>query len=146
VSATPWGTYARIAESLRVRFADAPAGAAVPSEAALAAEFGVARNTVRRALATLEGDGVIAPQPGRGRVVGPATAEAAFRRVAESLRAEITSGRLAPGDRVPSESELMLRYGVSRATVRRGLSVMQAEGLVAAVHGRGRFVDASGRH
>lgn len=117
----------------------------MPSEMALAAEFGVARNTVRRALAALESDGVIASLPGRGRVVGPTTVDAAFRRVADGLRAEIMSGRLSPGDRVPSESQLMVHYGVSRATARRGLTVMHAEGLITAVHGKGRFVDASGR-
>lgn len=39
----------------------------------------------------------------------------------------------------------MSRYGASRSTVRRGLSVIEAEGLVTAVHGKGRFVDGSGR-
>lgn len=145
VRATPWGTYARIAESLRARLVDVEAGARVPSEAELVAEFGVARNTVRRALAALEHDGLIVTLPGRGRVVGSGRSDAGYQRVADALRAEITSGRRAAGDRVPSESELMSLHGVSRSTVRRGLSVMEAEGLVTAVHGRGRFVHGSGR-
>ena len=139
VRATPWGTYARIADALRARLSTPKPGAPVPSEAALAAEFGVARNTVRRALAALEHDGVIVSLPGRGRVVGGTGAAAGYRRVADALRAEITSGRWVAGDRVPSESELMSLYGVSRSTVRRGLSVMEAEGLVTAVHGQGTF-------
>lgn len=145
MGATPWGTYERIAGSLRARLADAEPGGRVPSEAALAAEFGVARNTVRRALAALEDDGVIVALPGRGRVMGTAPAAAGYRRVADALRSEITSGRWAPGDRVPSELALMSQHGVSRSTVRRGLSVMEAEGLVTAVHGKGRFVHGSGR-
>jgi DNA-binding GntR family transcriptional regulator len=145
VRATPWGTYVRIADALRDQLADAEPGTRLPSESALAAEFEVARNTVRRALAALEHDGLIVALPGRGRVVGDAGSAAGYRRVADALRAEITSGRWAPGDRVPSESELMRRYGVARSTVRRGLAVMEAEGLVTAVHGRGRFVDGSGR-
>ncbi|MGH3566353.1 MAG: GntR family transcriptional regulator [Pseudonocardia sp.] len=143
---TPWRVYVQIARSLRARFADAAPGSAVPSEVVLAAEFGVARNTVRRALAALEQDGVIMALPGRGRVVGvPGEGlSAGYRRIADDLLARIVSGELGPGDRVPSESELAARYGVSRATARRGLEAVQAAGLVAAVQGRGRFVDGSG--
>jgi DNA-binding GntR family transcriptional regulator len=147
VRSTPWGTYARIAEQLRERLAGAAPGSALPSETSLAAEFGVVRNTVRRALAELESDGVIVTLPGRGRVTSePAAATAAgYRRIAEDLRQQITSGELATGQRVPSETELMRRYGVSRGTARQGLALLEAAGLVLAVHGKGRFVDAKGR-
>lgn len=144
---TPWGTYARIAETLRERLAGAAPGSALPSETSLAAEFGVVRNTVRRALAELERDGLIVTLPGRGRVTSaPAgTTVAGYRRIAEDLRHQIAVGELAPGQRVPSETDLMHRYGVSRGTARRGLALLEATGLVRAVHGIGRFVDATGR-
>ena len=150
VRSTPWGTYARIAEQLRERLAVFAPGAALPSETSLAAEFGVVRNTVRRALAELERDGLIVTLPGRGRVASePAgtagTATAGYRRIAEELREQISSGELATGQRVPSEAELMRRYGVSRGTARQGLAVLEAAGLVRAVHGKGRFVDVAGR-
>lgn len=121
----------------------------MPSETSLAAEFGVVRNTVRRALAELERDGLIVTLPGRGRVTSEpaaaATTAAGYRRIAEDLRQQITSGELASGQRVPSEAELMRRYGVSRGTARQGLALLEATGLVTAVHGKGRFVDAKGR-
>ena len=143
---TPWGAYAQITQALRDRFEAAPVGSAVPSEAALVAEFGVARNTVRRALAALESDGLVVALPGRGRVVGAAApAAAGFRRVAAELRGLIESGTLAPGARVPSELALAREFGVSRGTARRGLAELEAAGLVTAVQGRGRFVDAPGR-
>lgn len=144
---TPWGTYARIADTLRERLADVAPGASLPSETSLAAEFGVARNTVRRALAELEREGLIVTLPGRGRVVSdPAgTATAGYRRIADDLRQQITSGELATGQRVPSEADLMRRYGVSRGTARQGLALLEATGLVTAVHGKGRFVDTEGR-
>ncbi|MGH3899190.1 MAG: GntR family transcriptional regulator [Pseudonocardiaceae bacterium] len=144
---TPWGMYARIAGQLRERLAGLAPGSALPSEVSLAAEFGVVRNTVRRALAELERDGLIVTLPGRGRVVSdPAgTAAAGYRRIADDLRRQITSGELATGQRVPSEAELMRRYGVSRGTARQGLAVLEAAGLVRAVHGKGRFVDVTGR-
>lgn len=144
---TPWGTYARIAGELRERLAGIAPGSALPSETSLAAEFGVVRNTVRRALAELERDGLIVTLPGRGRVTSePAAATAAgYRRIAADLREQITSGELATGQRVPSETELMRRYGVSRGTARQGLALLEATGLVTAVHGKGRFVDVKGR-
>jgi DNA-binding GntR family transcriptional regulator len=148
VGSTPWGTYARIAEHLRERLADAAPGSALPSETSLAAEFGVVRNTVRRALAELERDGLVVTLPGRGRVTGEpvgTTAVAGYRRIAEDLRRQISSGELAAGQRVPSEAELMRRYGVSRGTARQGLALLEATGLVTAVHGKGRFVDVQGR-
>jgi DNA-binding GntR family transcriptional regulator len=147
VRSTPWGTYARIAEKLRERLADVAPGSALPSETSLAAEFGVVRNTVRRALAELEHEGIIVTLPGRGRVTSEpaATTTAGYRRIAEDLRQQITSGELATGQRVPSETELMRRYGVSRGTARQGLALLEAAGLVTAVHGKGRFVDVKGR-
>ncbi|HKR52644.1 MAG TPA: GntR family transcriptional regulator [Pseudonocardiaceae bacterium] len=148
VGSTPWGTYARIAEHLRERWAVLTPGSAVPSETSLAAEFGVVRNTVRRALAELEREGLIVTVPGRGRVVGEpvGTIIAGYRRIADELRQQITSGELVPGQRVPSEAELMRRYGVSRGTARQGLALLEAAGLVRAVHGKGRFVDVERRH
>jgi DNA-binding GntR family transcriptional regulator len=144
---TAWGAYGEIANSLRDRVAALPPGSALPSEAALAAEYGVARNTVRRSLSELEREGLVVALPGRGRVVADATgaAVAAYRRIAEELRQRITSGDLAPGERVPSESELMATYRVSRGVARQGLAALQAAGLVRAVHGKGRFVDVPGR-
>src|SRR5439155_12480371 len=67
---TSWGAYARIADALRERLTagDPPPGELLPSEAALCDEYGVARNTVRRALAALESEGLIETLPGRGRV------------------------------------------------------------------------------
>ncbi|MBB4120907.1 GntR family transcriptional regulator [Martelella radicis] len=48
-----------------------------------------------------------------------------------SLREEITSGRWKVGDRLPPEVEFAVERGVSRTTLRRALSELEAEGLVA---------------
>jgi GntR family transcriptional regulator len=50
---------------------DPPAGARLPSEAALCRRFGVSRVTLRVALADLQRRGVVNPQSGRGWFVGP---------------------------------------------------------------------------
>ena len=72
-----------------------------------------------------------------------------FAQVRNALRAAILSGKLAAGQRLPSESELSLAHGVSRITVRQALADLQASGLVRTVNGRGSFVsepDLPGDH
>lgn len=60
--------------------------------------------------------------------------------IADDLRRQITTGRIGPGDRLPSESALADRYKVSTATLRSALAVLQGEGLVEKIHGKGNFV------
>ena len=55
----------------------------------------------------------------------------------------IESGRLKPGDRLPTERSFCERFGVSRATVRRALRRLVEEGLVEATVGRGSFVSGA---
>ncbi|MEU9371244.1 GntR family transcriptional regulator [Streptomyces avermitilis] len=60
--------------------------------------------------------------------------------IADDLRRQITTGRIRPGERLPSESGLAGRYKVSTVTLRRALAVLQGEGLVEKIHGKGNFV------
>jgi DNA-binding GntR family transcriptional regulator len=147
---TSWGAYARIADALRERLAagDPPPGELLPSEAVLCEEYGVVRNTVRRALAALESEGLIETLPGRGRVARPPGATTAdpgstppqYRRIAAELRADIVAGTLRPGDALPSEAALMDRYQVARGTARQALAELEGAGLIESVHGKGRYV------
>lgn len=52
----------------------------------------------------------------------------------------ITSGELAPGDRVPSEAELARHFSASRMTVNRAVSELTVEGRLTRVQGLGTFV------
>jgi DNA-binding GntR family transcriptional regulator len=63
----------------------------------------------------------------------------------ERLTAEITSGKLAPGARLPTEQEMIAATGVSRTVVREAVAALRAEGLVVTRQGAGAFV-ASGAH
>jgi GntR family phosphonate transport system transcriptional regulator len=63
-----------------------------------------------------------------------------WRQIADDLLAEITSGRLPPGERLPPEPELAKRFGVNRHTLRRALGVLVQEGRLTATPGRGTFV------
>ncbi|MET7988520.1 GntR family transcriptional regulator [Streptomyces sp. NPDC005281] len=60
--------------------------------------------------------------------------------IADDLRRQITTGRIKPGERLPSESGLADRYKVSTATLRSALGALQGEGLIEKIHGRGNFV------
>ncbi|WP_240804786.1 FadR/GntR family transcriptional regulator [Cupriavidus oxalaticus] len=60
--------------------------------------------------------------------------------VVQALSEEIRQGQLKPGDKLPTESEIMATQGVSRTVVREALSRLQASGLVETRHGIGTFV------
>ena len=66
-------------------------------------------------------------------------AQPLYHRVFREIVREIESGTLRPGDRLPSERWLCDELGVSRATVRRALEELIAEGLVES-RGRGSFI------
>ena len=63
-----------------------------------------------------------------------------YRQVFASLKREIQSGRLKKGDRLPSESELVRKFGASRITVGRAVRDLQAAGLVERRAGSGTYV------
>jgi GntR family transcriptional repressor for pyruvate dehydrogenase complex len=58
----------------------------------------------------------------------------------EALGDRIRDGRLAAGDKLPTEAEFMAEFGVSRTVVREAISKLQASGLVQTRHGIGTFV------
>jgi DNA-binding FadR family transcriptional regulator len=60
--------------------------------------------------------------------------------VVSQLSEHIQNGELKPGDKLPTETEIMVEQGVSRSVVREAISRMQAAGLVATRHGIGTFV------
>jgi GntR family transcriptional regulator len=68
------------------------------------------------------------------------TSEPKYRQIANDLRAAIRAGDYAPGDRLPGENDLMVRYGVARMTARQALGVLASEGVVSARKGAGVFV------
>ncbi len=65
-----------------------------------------------------------------------------YDRVAKDVAAKIANGEFAVGDRLPSERELALAYGVSRPTVREAIIALELDGLVEVRKGVGVFVIA----
>lgn len=63
-----------------------------------------------------------------------------YRQLLLILREQILSGKIAPGERIPSEEELITTYGLSRGTVRKVIAQIEAERLIDTEHGIGSFV------
>ena len=64
-------------------------------------------------------------------------------QVAEQLSAEIRSGRLAPGAKLPPEARLAEQFAVSRTVVREAVSQLKSLALVESRQGSGVYVSAS---
>ncbi|MBW1599728.1 GntR family transcriptional regulator [Streptomyces sp. JJ38] len=63
-----------------------------------------------------------------------------YQQAADAIRREIQTGRLKPGQQLPSHRELQERFGVANMTARSALRVLRDEGLIYTVQGRGSFV------
>ncbi|MGP3914258.1 GntR family transcriptional regulator [Nonomuraea sp. 10N515B] len=63
-----------------------------------------------------------------------------YTQIADRLRARIRSGEFPSGTALPSEAELCRAFGVARNTVRRGLAILEDEGLLVTVPSKGRVV------
>lgn len=65
---------------------------------------------------------------------------ALYVQIRETLRQQIKNGQLEPGQKLPAEDELAAQFGVSRMTVRQGISDLIDEGVLYRRRGVGTFV------
>ena len=63
-----------------------------------------------------------------------------YVKIREDIREDINKGIVKRGEKLPSEDELAARYGVSRMTVRQGITDLIDEGLLYRRQGVGTFV------
>ncbi|MCW2729900.1 MAG: transcriptional regulator [Mycobacterium sp.] len=68
----------------------------------------------------------------------------AYQALRQALRDDIAAGAYRDGVRLPTESELVARHGLSRQTVRRAFQDLVAEGVVYRVPGRGTYARDGG--
>jgi len=61
-------------------------------------------------------------------------------QLTDTLRDQIKTGRYAPGQMLPSETQLMNEHGVSRAVIRPAIAQLRLEGLISVAQGKGSFV------
>lgn len=121
-------------------------GAAIPSEAQLEARFHVTKTTARRATRELRERGLVHTVRGEGTFVGPPDGPLSpdraplYRRVAADLVERIVQGRLPPARAVPGEKAMMREYGIAKATARKVVAQLRAEGWVHTIPHRGSYV------
>ena len=148
-SQSPRDTYRQIADTLRVEIkgrASSTKATRLGTEAELSARFGVARNTLRRALSELAQDGLIYSVPTKGWFIGNAADSANFPdqgSIAADLAREIDSGRPGPGEKFTTAPQIADRYGVTLHVARQALIALGAKGLIESQHGRGWYVRSS---
>ncbi|MEQ4720167.1 GntR family transcriptional regulator [Nonomuraea sp. B19D2] len=63
-----------------------------------------------------------------------------YAQVMQAIQERIESGEYAPGDMLPSETQLVRELGVGRTTVVRALQTLAMQGWIEREHGRGSFV------
>lgn len=63
-----------------------------------------------------------------------------YEQVVDRLREHVAQGGLRAGDRLPAERELAQRLGVSRASVKQAVVVLEVQGLVESRHGGGTYL------
>src|SRR5258706_3159649 len=72
-------------------------------------------------------------------------ATAKYQQIADRLRDQIDSGALQPGERLPSEPDLVRQFDASRNTVRLALALLTNQGVVVTRQGLGTFVTEPAR-
>ena len=75
-----------------------------------------------------------------GASIEPLSPTPLYAQIREILRSRVLDGSYQPHQQMPSESEMMAAFNVSRITVRQALGDLQNEGLIFRIHGKGTFV------
>lgn len=68
--------------------------------------------------------------PSEGAAFSPIPVHRAADEIARQIRQEVMAGRLKPGQKLPAERELCVRFGVSRNTLREALRALEISGLI----------------
>ncbi|MCR4431020.1 MAG: FadR family transcriptional regulator [Tepidanaerobacteraceae bacterium] len=63
-----------------------------------------------------------------------------YESIIEQIKTMVDKGEMQPGDKFPSERELMEKLGVSRAVLREAFRVLESRGLVESKPGGGRYL------
>lgn len=73
-------------------------------------------------------------------ILKPIKTPKVYEQIVDQISQQIAQGHLKPGDRLPSERELVERFKVSRASIREALSALVMMGLVEVRSGEGTYI------
>ncbi|KGK91721.1 GntR family transcriptional regulator [Desulfosporosinus sp. HMP52] len=73
-------------------------------------------------------------------IIKPIRTPKIYEQIVEQISQQIAQGHLKPGDRLPSERELVERFKVSRASIREAISALVMMGLVEVRSGEGSYI------
>ncbi|WP_081675217.1 MULTISPECIES: GntR family transcriptional regulator [unclassified Butyrivibrio] len=65
---------------------------------------------------------------------------AKYQEVIDWIQKQVSSGALAPGDKIPSENDLCIQFNISRQTARHAIGILVQEGILTAERGSGTYV------
>jgi DNA-binding GntR family transcriptional regulator len=72
--------------------------------------------------------------------INPRDSRPAWQQLTATLTATIRSGTLAPGDELPSITEVSALQGIGTGVIRHALEALAADGLIIVRHGRAAVV------
>jgi len=75
-------------------------------------------------------------------VIQPSLPEPIFRQIAAQIRRLVASGQLEPGELLPSVREVAELHAINPMTVSRAYSLLEGEGLLERLRGKGMAVSA----
>lgn len=79
----------------------------------------------------------------KGKLISPIRKSPAIPTlVAEQIIDLIRRGRLKPGDKLPSEHEMTVRFRISRISLREAMKLLEAKGYVESRHRKGKYVSS----
>jgi GntR family transcriptional regulator len=77
-----------------------------------------------------------------GLIIQPSLPEPIFRQIAAQIRRLVASGQLEPGELLPSVREVAELHAINPMTVSRAYSLLEGEGLLERLRGKGMAVSA----
>jgi GntR family transcriptional regulator len=72
--------------------------------------------------------------------INPGDAVPLYHQIARQVRDAVASGKLRPGDKLPSQRQLAAELVINHLTVKRAYEILEAENLIRTDRGRGTFV------
>ena len=68
-----------------------------------------------------------------------------YQQIMDTLRGAVLQGELPPGEKVPSVRELAARAQVNPNTVQRAYNILEADGVIYSVAGKGSFISGDNK-